>query len=293
MRSQSGTLIIINVYQNKPIRTQARYILTTHAHSKTNMVDSKANPIDNTYGSFLKDNDIRKRSLCFWCSELVAFFKFCIVVAAVAILIQQSGDMPAQSKPKQSKRKSADAGDAAKPKPKRIKLGGAFDGLGTPAIALEIALSSLKGEKPAVDYLFASESDAQTRAVLAHNHKIKRIYKDVAATTFDDCVTSSRLPMVTLYAAGPPCAPFAKGGRRRGEQEERGEGRLIWNSIGYIAEKHPDCFIIEESDTLMDTRFKPFLKKALIYVYIYIYIHICVKIYVHSIFRMHIQLQVL
>ena len=73
----------------------------------------------------------------------------------------------------------------------KLRLGGDCDGLGAPAIALELMGVQFQ-------HVFASEKDAATRAILYANHPgLKKVYTDVS----DRLV--HRVPRCDLYVSGP------------------------------------------------------------------------------------------
>ena len=102
---------------------------------------------------------------------------------------------------------------------KLIKLAGDFDGLGTHAICLEKILKAIDAkQRPEFKIVFGSENDAQTLAVLQGNHVIQHIYPDASLAARD----IRNLPKSTIYVAGPPCQPFASGGKQHGAADARG-----------------------------------------------------------------------
>ncbi|CAK0901360.1 unnamed protein product [Prorocentrum cordatum] len=120
------------------------------------------------------------------------------------------------------------------------RLGGDCDGLCSHAVALEMIIG-----KDRISHEFASEIDQQTRAVMQANHGIKKVYH--SCKTADRTV--SQVPKVDVYAAGPPCQPFAMGGNQSGEGDSRGQ--IILDCAVYITTQKPACFVIEEAPTLM------------------------------------------
>ena len=96
-----------------------------------------------------------------------------------------------------------------------------------------------------MDYIFASESQPQARAILTHNHQIGTVYNDASLQVRD----VDTLPLTTIYVSGPPCQPFCKGGNLAGVEDTR--GGHIWDSVAYIVARRPHAFVIEEAETLL------------------------------------------
>ena len=128
----------------------------------------------------------------------------------------------------------------------RIRLGGDCDGIGTPAVALEMIM----GGPEKVNHVFGSESDAQTTAVFLHNHAVQHF--------FGSCESSKRnvsaMPLVHCYVAGAPCQDYAAGGK--GEGENGNSGMLIYECTLYIVEKLPTCWILENSKKLLGSHWR-------------------------------------
>ena len=74
-------------------------------------------------------------------------------------------------------------------------------------------VEAMRGRAP-VAQLFASDNAPAAQAFMRTNHPGVPLYCSVASRP----VPATRLH---LYAAGPPCQPWAPGGRRRGLDDER------------------------------------------------------------------------
>ena len=141
---------------------------------------------------------------------------------------------------------------------KKITLGGDFDGLGTPAVALETIMARQpRAQKRKWHYAFGSEVEPQFRAVLKANHEIGTLYDDASI----EKRSPESVPRCDIYVAGAPCQPFCHGGKHEGEGAA--EGMLIWASVAHIVAKKPNCFVLEESDTFGIGKFKPLLDEIL------------------------------
>lgn len=53
------------------------------------------------------------------------------------------------------------------------------------------------------------------------------------------------MPVVDIYAAGFPCQPFSTAGLNHGVEDAQGRGRIFPRLLGYIREKSPKTFLLE------------------------------------------------
>ena len=121
-----------------------------------------------------------------------------------------------------------------------VRIGEDFAGLGTGAIALE----RIVGEE-CTNFVFASEVDEQTRAVLMANLGIQHVLGDPRKRD------NSKMKFVKIYLWGAPCIAYAPGGKHEGEASEN--GKLIFEGINYVQAKRPSVFVCEGSHTLTGT----------------------------------------
>ena len=104
-------------------------------------------------------------------------------------------------------------------------------------------LRSLRGVPVPFKQLFASESWATARRFLLANHGIVAS-ADVRARAFPSV-------RIHLYAAGPPCQPWAPGGKRRGLQDEKGRADLFFECLRFLHVNRPYLFLLENSSLLL------------------------------------------
>ncbi len=134
-----------------------------------------------------------------------------------------------------------------------ITVGSDCAGLGTERTALEML-----GLEHRVVYEFASESDPRTRALYLMNHPgCHKVY--------DTCELShravNRVPRVDLYIAGAPCPAWSIAGKRLGVQDSGGpkqssRGAIFFDCLGYIRERKPRTFILEQVEGMTFGRTK-------------------------------------
>ena len=92
------------------------------------------------------------------------------------------------------------------------------------------------------NFVFASEIDQQTLAVLQANHGIQDVARDVRSRD------NSKMKSVDVYTWGAPCTSYAPGGKCEGDTTEKGQ--LIFSGLAYVRAKLPRVFVCEGSHTL-------------------------------------------
>ena len=90
-------------------------------------------------------------------------------------------------------------------------------------------------------HIWACDSWAEARDFARRNHRPEKVFTRVEERPIPDCP-------VTFYIAGPPCQPWARGGKARGEEDPRAE--LFDCSVQLIMCNRPLAFILEESDKI-------------------------------------------
>lgn len=143
-----------------------------------------------------------------------------------------------------------------------IRVGSDCSGLGAELFALK-----LLGLEHRIEHVFASEVDSRTRAVYLANHPtVNRMY---ASCTLKDRRVGG-VPKVDHYVAGPPCQPYSLSGKRGGLQDagtkESGNsnrGLVLLDVVGYIINRRPKTFIIEEVQGLIVGDAKPVFENAI------------------------------
>ena len=126
-----------------------------------------------------------------------------------------------------------------------IIVGSDCSGIGADMFAFK-----LLGIDNRIEHKFASEKDPVTRKTYEANHTgLNKMYE---SCTLDKRPVGS-VPRVTIYVAGPPCQPFSGAGRREGlkdtgseESGNQNRGTVLLDVIGYIINRHPKMFLIEE-----------------------------------------------
>ena len=129
--------------------------------------------------------------------------------------------------------------------PPALRLGSDCTGYNSAAFALE-GLSI-----PYVD-VFASDSDPHVRSVLEMNFPG---LKD-GGNIYPDCTQRGVAAKVALYTAGFPCQPYSKIGVGKGEGDPRAKN-IVKSIIGYVRDKQPVCFVLENVAGLVDSH-RPF-----------------------------------
>ena len=87
--------------------------------------------------------------------------------------------------------------------------------------------------------LWASDIWSHAQAFCRANHRPEHFYQDVKAKPLPG-------PPLMFYVAGPPCQPWARGGKQRGELDPRAP--LLDKVLNTIARNRPLAFLMEESD---------------------------------------------
>ena len=111
---------------------------------------------------------------------------------------------------------------------------------GMDMVALQ--LRRLQGLTVKFRQLFASEPWSVARTFLQVNHGITP-----AADVRRRSIPSVR---VHLYAAGPPCQPWAPGGKRQGLADDKGRAALYFESLRFVHVNRPYVFFLENSHLL-------------------------------------------
>ena len=77
----------------------------------------------------------------------------------------------------------------------------------------------------------------EAQSFMRNNHRPDLVHQKVEERPMPRCA-------VSIYIAGPPCQPWARGGRALGEEDPR--AILFDHSIQLIATNWPLAFILEE-----------------------------------------------
>lgn len=117
-----------------------------------------------------------------------------------------------------------------------IDVASDFSGLG----AFEEALKRLNVKHRIV---FACDKDKYAKASYLANHSPEIFYDDITTRN------QSQTPYSDIYCFGFPCQAFSLAGNRKGFEDTR--GTLFFNSLEYIKEKQPLCFIAENVKGLL------------------------------------------
>ena len=91
----------------------------------------------------------------------------------------------------------------------------------------------------AVSQAWGSDIWDQARNFCRRNHRPERMYSDVKAKDLPG-------PPLHFYVAGPPCQPWARGGKQLGAGEHRAP--LLDEVLQTIRRCRPLAFLMEESD---------------------------------------------
>lgn len=102
--------------------------------------------------------------------------------------------------------------------------------------------SLLAGTSIKFTFLWTSEVCKIARAFLQANHKPQQVYNDVRDRP-------AKGEFIHLLITGPPCTPWARGGKRRGDADIR--ARLLDESLPAIEARRPWAVLLEESNLLM------------------------------------------
>lgn len=111
-----------------------------------------------------------------------------------------------------------------------------FSGLG----AFEEALKRLKVNHRIA---FACDKDKYAKHSYLANHNPEIFYDDITTRN------QSETPYSDIYCFGFPCQAFSIAGNRKGFEDTR--GTLFFNSLEYIKQKQPLCFIAENVKGLL------------------------------------------
>ena len=121
--------------------------------------------------------------------------------------------------------------------------------VGTDCSGLETAVATLEDMGFAVDHIFASELDPQTREIIKHNFRPQKLYIDMTLRN-NTCTRVDDEYNLDLYIAGYPCQPFSAAGSNQGIDDEKGRGILFLHGLQWIEVHTPKVFVIENVENI-------------------------------------------
>ena len=127
-----------------------------------------------------------------------------------------------------------------------LRVGSDFSGIDTPLLALRKLGVSVR-------HVFASDSSPTCRKVIKSVHGPTRLYSDVQHPKHPHDV-------VDVYCLGPPCQPYSRAGRNRGDADPRA---LVDHSLEYISRFSPKAVMLEEVADLANAKHKATLTRIL------------------------------
>ncbi len=75
--------------------------------------------------------------------------------------------------------------------------------------------------------------------------KPKVVYEDLRARPLGEGAD------MDIYAAGFPCQPWSKAGKREGKADAKGRGEVFWSILKHIAHARPRSFVLENVKALV------------------------------------------
>ena len=129
-------------------------------------------------------------------------------------------------------------------------MGSAFSGLGSDFFAM-------KRLGKQFNCCFWAECNPSCQTVLHESHQEHMSFSDTRSPEF------ALAPRVTLFTAGFPCQPYSKAGPSLGTNDAHKRGTLVYYVLRYLAQQHPDSFVLENVPGLLQQRHSSFLEMVL------------------------------
>ena len=129
-------------------------------------------------------------------------------------------------------------------------MGSAFSGLGSDFFAM-------KRLGKQFNCCFWAECNPSCQTVLHESHQEHMSFSDIRSPEF------ALAPRVTLFTAGFPCQPYSKAGPSLGTNDAHKRGTLVYYVLRYLAQQHPDSFVLENVPGLLQQRHSSFLEMVL------------------------------